>query len=76
MVEYMKRFGFYAEPQLDYPSDADDRRAASSTARASYVDDGFDIGRVAIGQGGLEGEIAPRRCRWPRWRPRSPTAAG
>src|ERR671918_1821487 len=22
-----------------------------------YVDDGFDVGRVAIGQGGLEGEI-------------------
>jgi peptidoglycan glycosyltransferase len=25
--------------------------------KGKYVDDGFDVGRVAIGQGGLEGEV-------------------
>ena len=41
------------------PRRRDDRRAASATATASCVgaDDGFDVGRVAIGQGGAEGEI-------------------
>jgi peptidoglycan glycosyltransferase len=58
LVEYMERFGFYEDPQLDYPDEqmipsgirnADGRYVKGST--------GFDVGRVAIGQGGLEGEI-------------------
>ena len=56
LVEYMRRFGFYADPQLDYP----DRQMIASgviNGDGDYVDDGFDAGRVAIGQGGLEGEI-------------------
>jgi len=56
LVEYMRRFGFYADPQLDYP---DGQMVASGiiNGKGDYVDDGFDVGRVAIGQGGLEGEI-------------------
>jgi penicillin-binding protein A len=56
LVEYMKRYGFYEDPQLDYPSD---QMIASGVINGDgdYVDDGFDAGRVAIGQGGLEGEI-------------------
>ena len=56
LVEYMRRFGFYADPQLDYPSG---QMIASGILNGDgdYVDDGFDVGRVAIGQGGLEGEI-------------------
>jgi peptidoglycan glycosyltransferase len=56
LVEYMRRFGFYEDPQLDYP----DRQMIASgiiNGDGDYVDDGFDAGRVAIGQGGLEGEI-------------------
>jgi peptidoglycan glycosyltransferase len=56
LVEYMRRFGFYADPQLDYP---DSQMAASGIINGDgdYVDSDFDVGRVAIGQGGLEGEI-------------------
>jgi penicillin-binding protein A len=50
LVEYMKRYGFYDDPQLDYPD-------AQINGNGDYVEDGFDAGRVAIGQGGLEGEI-------------------
>ena len=56
LVEYMRRFGFYEDPQLDYP---DSQMIASGIINGDgdYVDSGFDVGRVAIGQGGLEGEI-------------------
>jgi peptidoglycan glycosyltransferase len=56
LVEYMKRFGFYEDPQLDYPGT---QMIASGIINGDgdYVDGGFDAGRVAIGQGGLEGEI-------------------
>jgi peptidoglycan glycosyltransferase len=56
LVEYMKRFGFYDEPQLDYPGS---QMIASGVRRngVDYVEEGFDVGRVAIGQGGLEGAL-------------------
>jgi penicillin-binding protein A len=56
LVEYMKRYGFFADPQLDYP---DNQMVPSGIRRngRQYVQDGFDVGRVAIGQGGLEGAI-------------------
>ena len=56
LVEYMRRFGFYEDPQLDYPGG---QMIASGILNGDgdFVDDGFDVGRVAIGQGGLEGEI-------------------
>ncbi|HEU0023442.1 MAG TPA: penicillin-binding protein 2 [Thermoleophilaceae bacterium] len=56
LVDYMERFGFYEDPKLDYP---EDEMIASGVRNAAgdLVDDGFDVGRVAIGQGGAEGEI-------------------
>ena len=56
LVEYMKRYGFYADPQLDYP-DTQMIPSGVINGDGDYVEDGFDVGRVAIGQGGLEGEI-------------------
>ena len=55
MVEYMKRFGFYSDPELDYPSQ---QMAPSGAYNSSgdLVTSGFDVGRVAIGQGGAEGQ--------------------
>jgi peptidoglycan glycosyltransferase len=52
----MKRYGFYADPRLDYP---DEQMIPSGIINGDgdYVEDGFDVGRVAIGQGGLEGEV-------------------
>jgi penicillin-binding protein A len=56
LVEYMKRYGFYADPELDYP---DNQMIPSGIRRngTQYVQEGFDAGRVAIGQGGSEGAI-------------------
>ena len=57
MKEYMERFGFDAKPQLDYPKDTMSAsvvapnppgHAVSPTSR--FV----DVGRMAIGQGGLQ----------------------
>ncbi|HEX5979718.1 MAG TPA: penicillin-binding protein 2 [Thermoleophilaceae bacterium] len=56
LVEYMRRFGFYEDPQLDYP-DFQMIPSGIINGDGDFVDDGFDVGRVAIGQGGLEGEI-------------------
>lgn len=57
MLEYMERFGFGSDPPLDYPSE---QMVASGVVRAggglADEDDGFDVGRVAIGQGGEEGQ--------------------
>ena len=55
MVTYMKRFGFYSDPELDYPSD---QMAPSGPYNSSgnLVTSNFDVGRVAIGQGGAEGQ--------------------
>jgi peptidoglycan glycosyltransferase len=55
MVDYMKRFGFYSDPELDYP---DTQMAPSGPYNSDrhLVTSGFDVGRVAIGQGGAEGQ--------------------
>ena len=55
LVRYMKRFGFYEDPPIDYP---DGQLAPSGifNSEGDLVDDGFDVGRAAIGQGGAEGE--------------------
>ena len=67
LVEYMKRFGFFEDPELDYP---DNQMVPSGVRRdgTQYVQDGFDVGRVAIGQGGSREPSRCRRCRW-RWWP-------
>jgi penicillin-binding protein A len=56
LVDYMQDFGFYSDPELDFP---DSQMAASGVyeARGGLVREGFDAGRVAIGQGGEEGQI-------------------
>lgn len=56
MVEYMERFGFFELPPLDYP---DAQMTASGPRRANgrLTRSGFDVGRVAIGQGGEEGQM-------------------
>ena len=56
LVEYMERFGFYADPQLDYP-ESEMRASGVRNSAGRLVTDGFDVGRVAIGQGGEEGQI-------------------
>jgi peptidoglycan glycosyltransferase len=55
MVTYMERFGFYSDPELDYPGD---QMAPSGVYNADgdLVREDFDVGRVAIGQGGAEGQ--------------------
>jgi peptidoglycan glycosyltransferase len=55
MTKYMKRFGFYAKPPLDYPpSEINASRPYSPNGKpyppASPKE---DIGRISIGQGGL-----------------------
>jgi peptidoglycan glycosyltransferase len=55
MVEYMERFGFYAVPELDYPDSAMEESGVYSGG--SLVRSDFDVGRVAIGQGGAEGQM-------------------
>ena len=55
MVDYMERFGFYSDPALDYP-DIQMRASGVYNSDGDLVRDGFDVGRVAIGQGGAEGQ--------------------
>jgi penicillin-binding protein A len=54
MQRYMERFGFYAEPPMDYP---DQQMSASGVRKRGQLtpmtDDSVDVGRVAIGQGDL-----------------------
>lgn len=56
LVGYMKRFGFYSDPDLEYP---DDQMIPTGpyNAAGKLVNIGFDVGRVAIGQGGAEGQL-------------------
>ena len=56
MVEYMKRFGFFSKPPVDFPSD-ELNASGVFNSDGDLVEDGFDVGRVAIGQGGEEGQI-------------------
>ena len=55
MVEYMERFGFYSVPELDYPPGQMEESGVYS--KGSLVREDFDVGRVAIGQGGAEGQL-------------------
>jgi peptidoglycan glycosyltransferase len=55
MVEYMERFGFYSVPELDFPDSAMEESGVYSEGKLVRSD--FDVGRVAIGQGGAEGQL-------------------
>jgi penicillin-binding protein A len=56
MTKYMKRFGFYSKPPIDLPrAELASSYPVSSTGRAfAPGSPNEDIGRIAIGQGGLE----------------------
>jgi peptidoglycan glycosyltransferase len=56
MVEYMERFGFFRDPPLDYSS-AQMAPSGVYNSDGDLVREGFDVGRVAIGQGGAEGQL-------------------
>ena len=58
LIKYMERFGFNKDPELDYP-DGQMNASGIRNGRGRIVDadGGFDVGRVAIGQGGSEGGI-------------------
>src|SRR5919106_3674912 len=56
LVEYMERYGFFRNPPLDLPSD-EMKPSGIYNSDGKLVTDGFDVGRVAIGQGGEEGQI-------------------
>ncbi|MFZ0385754.1 MAG: penicillin-binding transpeptidase domain-containing protein [Solirubrobacteraceae bacterium] len=55
MTEYMKRFGFYSKPPLDYPA-GEMLPSRVQSPGGQYYPPGSadeDIGRIGIGQGGL-----------------------
>ena len=56
MTQYMKRFGFYSKPPLDLPSNELNVSQPYSPTGHPYppASPNEDIGRIAIGQGGLE----------------------
>jgi peptidoglycan glycosyltransferase len=55
MTEYMKRFGFYARPPLDYPADEMTASTVQSPGGQFYPpgSPNEDIGRIGIGEGGV-----------------------
>ncbi len=56
MTDYMKRFGFYSKPPLDYPSFqlAISKPVSTPTRRRTRPRaPNEDIGRIGIGEGGL-----------------------
>jgi peptidoglycan glycosyltransferase len=58
LVDYMDRFGFNEDPKLDYPGfQMEPSGVRDGKGRLLGGGAGFDVGRVAIGQGGLEGAI-------------------
>lgn len=57
MTKYMKRFGFYSSPPLDYPPDeirASDVHSLVTGRPLPPASPNEDIGRIGIGQGGLQ----------------------
>ena len=57
MTEYMKRFGFYSTPPLDYPAGEINVSQPHSTITGRRQPPGSpdqDLGRIGIGQGGLQ----------------------
>jgi len=54
MYEYMQRFGFNREPELDYPTEQMTPSGVFSSGKLLGPDDPVDIGRVAIGQERLQ----------------------
>ena len=59
MAEYMDKFGFYADPPMDYPDEQMIPSGINQGRRklTRPTSDRVDIGRVAIGQGDLEATV-------------------
>jgi peptidoglycan glycosyltransferase len=58
LIDYLDRFGFNEDPKLDYPDfQMIPSGVRDGEGRLLGGNAGFDVGRVAIGQGGLEGAI-------------------
>ena len=57
LIRYMDRFGFSQDPPLDYPGEQMIPSGVVADGRTVTGKQAFDVGRVAIGQGGLEGQI-------------------
>ena len=59
MAEYMEKFGFYADPPMDYPDEQMIPSGVNKGGRRLVppTSDRVDIGRVAIGQGDLEATV-------------------
>ena len=57
LIRYMDRFGFGQDPPLDYPNEQMIPSGVVAKGRTVRGNQAFDVGRVAIGQGGLEGQI-------------------
>ena len=57
MLDYMDKFGFLSDPPLDIPhGQMIESGVVMKGNKLADEDDGFDVGRVAIGQGGEEGQ--------------------
>jgi penicillin-binding protein A len=56
MTEYMRRYGFFTDPPADYPGDQMVPSGVHADRRTNLTPSNprVDVGRVAIGQGGLE----------------------
>jgi peptidoglycan glycosyltransferase len=56
MTEYMRRYGFFTDPPADYPGDQMVPSGVHVGRRTNLTPSNprVDVGRVAIGQGGLE----------------------
>jgi peptidoglycan glycosyltransferase len=57
LEKYMDRFGFNRRPPIDYPSSQLTASGVYSGGRVVGAEQQFDVGRVAIGEGGAEGQI-------------------
>jgi peptidoglycan glycosyltransferase len=56
MADYMKRFGFYSKPPLDYPPNEIGSSGVDSVTNGKALPPGSpqeDIGRIGIGEGGV-----------------------
>ena len=57
MLDYMEKFGFLSDPPLDFPNgQMVESGVVMKGGKLANEDDEFDVGRVAIGQGGEEGQ--------------------
>ena len=59
LVEYMKRFGFFEDPQLDYPGFQMVPSGIRRNGDGEYVEDGFDVGAWPSGRAAPRARSTP-----------------